>query len=292
MMKSGSLYHVNGMDRLHPKVTAYYFKEWDGFYMPFHTHVAIEIMYVMSGECTVEVKQEGFKMKKNQFILIDSYVPHRLVVEKDKPCRMLNLEFALTESHRTFPSLCELAKESDELYELLKYEQAYHLLKDSNGVFHSLRTLVFELDNRLNDVKDNYLMVHLLIAQLLLLIARNVVQIKQQSSQQTDQYVKKVIEYLHENYDYEIKIDHLSAITHLHPNYLHRIFKESMGCTIIEYLTRIRIEKAKMLITQTDIPITEVSSFIGMNSSQYFSKVFKKYTGITPTEFRKASVIH
>lgn len=64
-----------------------------------------------------------------------------------------------------------------------------------------------------------------------------------------------------------------------------------MGCTIIEYLTKIRIEKAKMLITQTDIPITKVASFIGMNSSQYFSKVFKKHIGITPSALRKKGII-
>lgn len=291
MTNSGSLYRNSSSKGYHPKVTAYYFKEWDGFYMAYHTHSSMEIMYVISGECKVEVKTQEFQMKKHQFIFIDSEVPHRLIVEKNRPCRMLNLEFALTEMNRTFPTIYELAKESEELQELLAMNKTYHLLKDRNGVFHSLRNLVLELDSLMSDTRDNYLMVHILFTQLLLLIARNVVQTKKEAKQLSNPYLKKVIEYLHENYDYDIKIEHLSAITHLHPNYLHRIFKESMGCTIIEYLTKIRIEKAKMLITQTDIPITKVASFIGMNSSQYFSKVFKKHIGITPSALRKKSVI-
>lgn len=291
MINLGSLYQISSSKGYHPKVTAYYFKEWDGFYMANHTHSSMEIMYVISGECRVEVERQDFQMKKHQFIFIDSEVPHRLIVEKNKPCRMLNLEFALTEMNRTFPPINELAEESKELQELLVMKEAYHFLKDRNGVFHSLRNLVLELDSQMNDTSDNYLMVHILFTQLLLLIARNVVQAKNESTQLSNLYLKKVIEYLHENYDYDIRIEHLSAITHLHPNYIHRIFKESMGCTIIEYLTKIRIEKAKMLITQTDIPITKVASFIGMNSSQYFSKVFKKHIGITPSALRKKGII-
>lgn len=291
MTNSGSLYQISSSKGYHPNVTAHYFKEWDGFYMACHTHSSMEIMYVISGECKVEVEMQELQMKKHQFIFIDSDVPHRLIVEKNKPCRMLNLEFALTNMNRTFPTINELAEESDELQELLARNEAYHLLKDRNGVFHSLRNLVLELDNRMNEVRDNYLMVHILFTQLLLLIARNVADTKDQSIQLSNPYLKKVIEYLHENYDYDIKIEQLSTITHLHPNYLHRIFKESMGCTIIDYLTKIRMEKAKMLITQTDIPITEVASFIGMNSSQYFSKVFKKHIGITPSALRKRNII-
>ncbi|KAB7670774.1 helix-turn-helix domain-containing protein [Bacillus sp. B1-b2] len=287
-MGKGSLSHFSD-GRLYPKVTAYYFREWNGFHMPSHSHAAIEIMYVISGECLVEVKKEKLNLKKSQFILIDSQIPHKLIVNKDQPCRMLNIEFILTEMQRTFPTLYELAQENEELHELLTNKQSYYLLRDRNEVFQSLRNLVLELDKRWNKDKDNYLMVHILISQLLVLIARNLLETKQDSNQQTGIYLKKVMEYLHENYDYEIKMDHLSAITHLHPNYLHRIFKESTGCTIIDYLTKIRIEKAKMLITQTDIPITKISSFVGMNSSQYFSKVFKKYTGTTPTALRRAS---
>ncbi|PMC35661.1 AraC family transcriptional regulator [Bacillus sp. UMB0899] len=283
-MNLGSLYSINNRDRCHPKVTAYYFKEWNEFQMMYHSHEAIEIMYVLSGQCIIEINGKALHLKKNQFVLIDSQVPHRLIVNKDQPCRMLNLEFTLTEVTSRFPSIKELAKESKEIQGLLSSEQDYHLLKDNNGVYNSLRNLVLELDSKSN---DNQLLVYLLISQLLVLISRTVAEAKVKSFQQSDVYVKKVVNYLHENYDYDIKIEDLSSLTHLHPNYLHRIFKETMDCTIIDYLTKIRINKAKMLISQTDIPITDVSSFIGMNSSQYFSKVFKKYTGYTPMEYRK-----
>lgn len=288
-MQTKSLYKLNERESCHPVVVAYYFKEWKGFHMPFHSHDAIEIMYVISGECKVEVRDNVFQMKKGQFIFIDSGVSHRLVVEENLSCRMLNLEFefVLTELERSFPSIRELADQSNQLRALIKLDEPFFLLKDLNGVYSALRNLVLELDN---SNKDNYLMIQILISQLLLLIARNVAEAKEKTPQQADVYIKKVLYYIHQNYDYDIKIKDLASFTHLHPSYLHRIFKESMGCTVMQYLTKIRMDKAKMLLVQTDIPVTDVSNFVGINSSQYFSKIFKKHTGTTPLYFRRKAI--
>ncbi|UOQ86978.1 AraC family transcriptional regulator [Gracilibacillus salinarum] len=273
----------------HPKVVAYYFKEWRGFDMPFHSHKAIEIMYVISGECLVEVGNRSFQLKKGRFIFIGSEVPHRLFVKPDGICRMLNLEFILTKRNRSFPSLDELADENNPLYNFLNINQAFLLLRDINGiVLNSLKQLVLELDK--GNESDNYLMVHLLLSQLLLQVSENVEKTKERPIKQTDIYIRKVIDYIHENYDYDIKIEELAQLVHLHPNYLHRIFKGALNITIMEYLTNFRIDKAKMLLTRSDIPVTDISNYVGMNSSQYFSKVFKKETGATPIEYRRKEI--
>lgn len=269
-------------------VTAYYFKEWDHFMMDFHTHRAIEIMYVMSGKCIVEVESDRLEIRSHQFVLIDSTIPHRLIVNNQQPCRMLNVEFILTNTGKNFPPLYELIADSDEWKQAFTEAKSYYLLKDTSGILPILRNLVFELDMSLHKKINNDLMIQLLLTQILLLIARNIIEMKSKAIEQKDIYVKQIIKFLHENYDFDLKMEHLSARMHLHPNYLHRIFKESMNCTIISYLTKIRIEKAKLLISQTDIPITEIAGYVGMNSSQYFSKLFKKHTGMTPTAYRKS----
>lgn len=63
--------------------------------MPFHSHDEIEIMYVIEGKCVVETAAETVTMKKGDLILLDSNIEHRLIVAKENPCRMLNLEFFL-----------------------------------------------------------------------------------------------------------------------------------------------------------------------------------------------------
>lgn len=284
-MSKTSFYAANQIDHYHPEVVAYYYKEWQDFQMSFHSHEAIEIMYVISGDCHVELEEDLILLKKGQFIMIDSYIQHRLIIGNDKPCRMLNVEFKLKDKSGIFPSIKELAEENDNLQALLSDKQPFIVLKDMESLHHTLKSLVLELGEK--DYVNSEIMIQTLISQLLLKIARIVAQSKERTSLPTDIYIKEVINHIHHNYDVDLKVTDLAAIVYLHPSYLHRIFKEGMGCTIMEYITEIRIDRAKMLLEKTDIPITEISDYVGINSRQYFSFLFKKMTGRTPQSYRK-----
>ncbi|MNC19886.1 Bifunctional transcriptional activator/DNA repair enzyme AdaA [compost metagenome] len=110
--------------------------------------------------------------------------------------------------------------------------------------------------------------------------------------QNTGLYVKQIIEFLHQNYDQPIQVGDVASAVNLHPGYMQRIFKTRTGKTIISYLTEVRIEKAKMLLLQTDVPILDISDYVGIGSRQYFHTLFKKYTGQTPTEYRNSMDTH
>lgn len=280
-----SFYSANQKHHLHPEIVAYYYKEWRGFQMPFHLHEAIEIMYVISGECQVELENKIVLLKKGQFIMIDSYACHRLIVDEEKSCRMLNVEFTLTEKQGIYPSIKELSQENDNLSNLLNDKQTFIVLKDLEGLYHTLKTLVLELGEK--DAGNSIVIMQTLMSQLLLKIARITTESKQRDSLPTDIYIKKVINYIHHHYDVDLKITDLAELVYLHPSYLHRIFKESMGSTIMEYITEIRMDRAKMLLAKTDIPITEISEYVGVNSRQYFSYLFKKMTNETPQNYRR-----
>jgi AraC-like DNA-binding protein len=269
----------------HPKVVAYYFKRWNDFRMPFHTHNAVEIMYVIEGKCVVDAENTSFALKKGDFIVLDANVSHRLVVEHDSPCRMLNIEFAFTGKEGIFPSIKDLAAENQALASLLTMERPYFVLRDLNEVYHTLKSLVLELDER---GMENELMGQLLLSQLLIRIARLAKEAENSEPQQADLYVKKAVAYIHHHYDCDIQVKDIASAVNLHPGYLHRIFKTHMGCTVMEYLSSQRVEKAKMLLAHTDIPVIDISDYIGINSRQYFSSIFKKHTGKSPLEFRKS----
>lgn len=73
----------------------------------------------------------------------------------------------------------------------------------------------------------------------------------------------------------------------LSPSHFCRKFKESFGCSFTDYLCMYKLEKSKVLLTSTNLPVSEISLQTGFCSFSYYDKMFKKYTGITPTEFRK-----
>jgi AraC-like DNA-binding protein len=285
-MDSYSLYQNKlTTDEVHPKVVAYYYKQWKDFWMPYHTHNSVEIMYVIEGNCIVDTADGLFSMKKSDFIVIDANASHRLIVDKESPCRMLNIEFIFTEKESFFPSIKELASENQALATLLQTKEPYIILKDTNDVYHTLKSLVLELDEK--DI-ENDLMIHLLLSQLLIRIATLIIDTRDRVPNQTDMYMKTTIAYIHQHYDYDIKVKDIASAVNLHPGYLHRIFKNHMGCTVIDYLAALRVEKAKMLLANTDIPVIEIPDYIGINSRQYFSAFFKKHTGKTPVEFRNS----
>ncbi|MBS4219258.1 helix-turn-helix transcriptional regulator [Bacillus sp. FJAT-49711] len=290
-MSITSIFHPELMqENYFPKVNAYYFKQWEDYEMDYHVHKDVEIMYVINGECIVETLSESISLKKGDFILLDSNIPHRLIVGAEQPCRMLNVEFSFIERSGSFPSIREMALENTALSEFLQMNIPYLILKDPNEIYHTLKNLVLESDKK----EDKQIMVHLLLSQLLIQIARMAVEDRKikKENQQANLYVNQTIEFLHHNYDRDLKLEDIGRAVNLHPGYLHRIFKKIMNCTIMEYLSTLRMEKAKALLAHTDIPIIEISQYIGINSSQYFSQLFKRHASMTPVDFRRTFSSH
>ncbi|MCI9336040.1 MAG: helix-turn-helix domain-containing protein [Lachnospiraceae bacterium] len=92
--------------------------------------------------------------------------------------------------------------------------------------------------------------------------------------------------FLLEHYREPVSIEMLAEYFHLNPRYFSTLFKKKEGISPLDYLTQIRMEAAKNLLKDTDIPVSEVSALVGYEDPRYFYKVFKKYTGQTPTNFR------
>lgn len=95
--------------------------------------------------------------------------------------------------------------------------------------------------------------------------------------------------YMQKNFVRDISLDDVSKAINMNPYYFSKLFKEETGVNFIDYLTRIRIEHAKMLLKNDRLSIKEVCVNSGYSNPNYFSRIFKKYVGKTPTEFREGS---
>ncbi|NMO95184.1 AraC family transcriptional regulator [Paenibacillus lemnae] len=270
-----------------PHFFAYYYKQWNGYEMPYHQHDATEIMYIISGKCRVDVlsggKTEHVALRKGDFILLDAGVSHRLLVEPESSCRMLNTEFGFTDLRGGAPSLFPRAIEEKELSSLLAVPFTHLVLTGQEEVYPVLKSLVLELDQR---GTERGMMTDLLFVQLLVRIARLYAEKQKSAQQHSELYVKRCVDFLHQNYDQDIRVQDAAETVNLHPSYLQRIFRKGTGKTLTAYLTMIRMEKAAMLLEQTDIPIHEISEYVGVGSRQYFHLLFKKYSDQTPVEYR------
>lgn len=111
--------------------------------------------------------------------------------------------------------------------------------------------------------------------------------LKERKSSKHDNLVATVDKIIQEHYaDRELSLFKIAELIDMSPAYLGRIFKKLIAQSIPDYLNEYRIERAKEFLSTTHDSIEEISQKTGYNNSTYFYKVFKKYTGITPAEYR------
>lgn len=95
------------------------------------------------------------------------------------------------------------------------------------------------------------------------------------------------VSYLHEHYREQIGLSEAAGEAGLNPAYFSFLFKQEMGIGFSAYLLELRMERAKALLRGTNDKIKEVAYQVGFNDYHYFSKAFKKLTGMSPLDYRK-----
>lgn len=98
--------------------------------------------------------------------------------------------------------------------------------------------------------------------------------------------VNKIIDYIEQNYDQDITLKSLARYVMMGENYVSALFKKKTGETLIHYLHRARIEKAIEFLTTTDLPVNQICQNVGFMNDNYFIKIFKRMTGMTPSQYR------
>ncbi|HHX12384.1 MAG TPA: helix-turn-helix transcriptional regulator [Clostridiales bacterium] len=105
--------------------------------------------------------------------------------------------------------------------------------------------------------------------------------------EQASGLIGKAKSYIEENYHKDISLDDISRKVDISPYYFSKLFKEETGENFIEYLTNMRIKKAKNLLVHSDMNIKNICVDTGYSDPNYFSRIFKKQVGVTPTEYRE-----
>lgn len=101
-----------------------------------------------------------------------------------------------------------------------------------------------------------------------------------------------VLTYIDTNIEDNMSVQDLAQMLHMHPNYFIRFFKQQVGMPPIHYITSKKIDKAKEMLRCTSLTMTHIADNLGFSDSYYFSRQFKKHTGLNPTEYRKQMTVN
>lgn len=97
---------------------------------------------------------------------------------------------------------------------------------------------------------------------------------------------ERCLNYIHENYAHAFSVEALARAGCVSPSYLFRVFRKKMGVTPMHYRNMVRVDKAKVLLLDRSLNLEDIASRVGFEDVKYFSRVFKRETSLSPSEFR------
>ena len=107
------------------------------------------------------------------------------------------------------------------------------------------------------------------------------------AERKSTRWLERVKEFLHGNFSEPFIYEDVAKVAGVHPVHLARVFREQNGCTIGEYVRRLRVDFALRQLSETENPLSEIAAAAGFADHSHFTRTFKAYIGLTPSEYRK-----
>jgi AraC-like DNA-binding protein len=101
------------------------------------------------------------------------------------------------------------------------------------------------------------------------------------------EFKEKLVNYLHENISEALTLDRISRYFSLSPTHVERLAYREFGCGVLNLFHRLKIDRARVLLNSTGMAISAIAGHLGYEDQSYFSRYFKKYTGMSPREYQK-----
>lgn len=272
-------------------VRAFYFEyNKPGELFDLHWHEHIEITYVIEGAIDVECEGHLFHTGAGEIIMINPYELHicsHIQVPLRLYCIIFNVEilksgfFDMSESRYMQPIL---GKEIIFENSLGRNEQlAGHIVMAVNEM--EKEESGYELA-----IKGN--IMEILVILLRQYMVRVLTNSEREMKIKNNSRINNVVDYINHHYMENLTIEQIAEAAYISKFYLCKIFKKTLHQTVIEYLHDVRISHAKELLKETDMSISEVAFAVGFNDFSYFSRVYKRKTGVSPSKTKKQCEVH
>ena len=236
-----------------------------------HFHDTFEVYYMRSGECSYLIDDKVFDVKSGDVVIIPEGIIHKTNYGTRSHARLL--------INGTRGYLPDGVRENfDKLGYLYRNENT---AKEVEYVFSKLEE---ECKKEDDEYKQGILMT--LTHQLFYIFARN--QAKEVVASSEGSFVGECLKYVQENYMQNLSLTDTAKHLSVSPEHLSRTFKRETGFGFNEYVNLVRLKKAEeMLKNESGKSVSEVAYSCGFNDSNYFSVIFKRNYGVTPSEMRR-----
>lgn len=239
-----------------------------------HTHPFTELFYVVDGKGEFNIQGQRFPVKPNDFVIINPQVEHTELSSPDEPLEYIVLGI----NGLSFSNLTPVSEGGHPF-------SFFNLRDEQKDILRYLNAMVQEATSQSMSYE---LVCHNLLEILLIKILRHQhfdLEVGKQSKATKD--ISFIKHYLETYYHESIQLEDLASMMHLSRFYISHSFKKEIGMSPMEYLIAIRIKESKILLRTTNYSISQVADIVGFTTPTYFSKQFRKSTGISPTDYRE-----
>ncbi len=242
-----------------------------------HFHDYYELYFLEQGVREMFIDNKMFHVSKNSFCIIPPFCMHKT---EGKQYKRVNLYIS--------PNLLDDKELS--FLKTLENDLVFSLSQKQTNFIHSLLNEASQMETQNIELRKKYLLP---FAKTVLYYLQSSPLTPQKSisslseTKQADTTILKIVSYINENYAKNITLTDLCDKFFISANTLCKRFRRSMGCSIIGYLTNVRLNKAKMYLLTTNKNLEEISFLCGFSSANYFSLIFKKQYGLSPLNYKK-----
>ncbi len=225
------------------------------------------LLYVVSGKLNVTLADGSIRRsEKGDLWIFPPHLLYRYSHTESEELEYMYVHFTGSEVERVLVD-CGLKKHPE-----------VNCLRDDGGVYLRFRE-IFDAFAHQDGLRDRELSA--LLERLLITLGRSL------RGREDNALLKKSIAYINSSYDTQLSVPELARLESLSPSRYSTLFKKIMGVPPMEYVTSLRMAAACSLLSSTDIPVCDIGASVGYSDPHFFSRIFKKCTGLSPLAFRK-----
>lgn len=239
-----------------------------------HNHREFEVNYINSGSCVMEIGGVLTSLKHGDCVIISPEISHYFMVGMHKGCSIVQLEYTLTLP----PGIADPLQIGKREY--IQISDCVSVGTIMEGICRYFR----------EEIPDMYKKPQLEFgfAQLYMALAYILDEDAKKEGNRPVNRQSQLLRYINQYYDSKLNIEELADSFGISSRSVRKFFEDTLGMNCTEYITMLRMEKAKGMLWNTQKSITDIAVTVGYSSSQYFSNVFRQYTGMTPGKFRSS----
>lgn len=244
-----------------------------------HSHNFYHFFYIVGGAGSIIVESEINEVAENDVFICSQNMDHEIISSLSDPMKTVELKF-ITEDHRLVTGISQLPYRFNNKSAKIKI-MFNNLLEEAlvkKPFFNEIITV---------NTIELLLQLFRLYGYSTYLNNDPVLKLMIDESDTRHELANRLLRYINQHFTEKITLESISQVFNTNKDYLCRIFSKAFGISPIQYVIQLRMERAKVLLVDTEQSITEISENVGFNSIHYLSRYFAQKEGMSPIEYRQ-----